>query len=223
MKEYIYSKDGNSRAVIWPDEGTRNPRYEETNVATFETWDIVSPSPDYGAVRNLRQKLVWTLSNANGYGWMDKRGREHKANDNYTVGLMMRTLRAMGGALYVVPLFKNSQGELVVGTLPQTTTPMQSEIPVGIAYVSPEHSDLDYDQQDLAFVVQQELDTYNTWAAGDIWRYEIQSLVDCPCGGAHPGCTGSQWNVEYEATGIYKTESAVAHAAQSWAELEKVA
>jgi hypothetical protein len=46
VKEYVYNTARNWRACIEEDATVPNPRERSNNVATIETWDIVSASPD---------------------------------------------------------------------------------------------------------------------------------------------------------------------------------
>lgn len=219
MKELFYNEDNDVRVIIQEDENARNPRLDKDNLCILETWDIVSPSPDHGELHRLRSKLVHTLGkDANDEWrayWTDKKGRSHTKNDEYTVTLFLRTLRAFGESPFVAMLAKGDRGRLVIAD-------EWREGIVGIAYVMPLTAKVP--EEDLREYMQEEIDKYNQWARGDVYKYVIEYVVDCPCGGAHPGCTGSSWEESTDkADGIYGKDIAIGQAALAWSEMEKSA
>lgn len=217
MKEYTYSADGNLRLWIDNDQKEENPRLDKDNLCGFETWDVVSPSPDFGAIHDLKRRLIHTLGKDENDTWraywIDKKGRNHARNDEYTMTLMVRILRAFGSSPLVRLLKKGEKGEILIAD------EWEKGIIVGIGYVYPLNN-VQTEEQLLAFM-QEELDKYNQWARGDVWQYTIESTVDCPCGGTHPGCTGSSWQQEISGDGIYGKNEALEDAALEWFGMEE--
>jgi len=216
MKEYIYNEAGDYRVILEVDQNAKNPRTAKDNLCVLETWDFVSPSPDYGEVRRLQASLIHTLSNSSGEWrscWTDKKGIEHTKHDEYTCILLMRVLRAFGGSQYVTLLTKNAKGGIVIADQ------WADENIIGIGYVGSWSLGRVYEEE-LREFMQEELDAYNQWSRGDVWKYTIEERVGCPCGGSHPGCYGSEWIERSTETGIYGKELAIATAATEWSEME---
>jgi hypothetical protein len=218
LREYIYTKERDCRAVFWEDAKAPNPRLDKDNLCVLETWDIVSASPDISTVHNLKAKLIHIMSSHEegqyrAY-WIDKRKVEHKKNDEYTTTLMMRILRAFGDSPFVTLLRKDN-----VGALHMTDQWVDGEI-VGIGHVVPLRGRQSKEQ--LEDFMQEEIDKYNTWDRGDVWEYSVEVLSDCPCAGAHPGCAGSNWVQVVEGNGVYGKDVAIGEAATAWSEAEVV-
>jgi len=215
MKEYIYNEAGDYRVILETDQNAKNPRLAKDNLCILETWDIVSPSPDYAQVRSLQASLIHTLSNSSGEWrscWTDKKGVEHTRHDEYTCILLMRTLRAFGESQYVTLLTKNAKGSIMIADQ------WEDENIIGIGYVMPLSGRV-YEEE-LRDFMQEEIDAFNQWARGDVWKYTIEKRWECQCGGTHPGCDGSDWIKQSTQTGIYGKELAIATAATEWSEME---
>lgn len=216
VKEYMYSEDRSARAIIQEDQKAPNPRLDLDNLCLLETWDLVSPTPDYGAIHKMRASVVHILGRDSADEWRaywcDRKGRSHYKNDEYTVNLLSRTLRAFGDSPYVAFLAKGEYGRLVIADKWS-----EGQI-VGIGYVLP--LVVKVSEEDLRQYMQDEIDKYNLWARGDVYQYAIEYLADCPCRGTHAGCNGSLWVEADRGDGIYGKEVVMGQAATAWSEME---
>lgn len=194
MTSYIYNGTQTQRSKVMRDETARNPRTWD-NLGHVVTFDVANPSPDN--VTWLDKLFMNAQVRAGRYSMSGLKPAK-------IMEVLLRTVRAYTDTQYVVGLVRDSFGALHIAQ-----ADYQLGL-VGIAFITREDW-VAWDDASMSprEVIEQELKDYNTFAAGDVWRVQVQDAVDCPCEGRHYGCSGVVWVDSYDVSEIYTMDSAV--------------
>lgn len=176
------------RVVIERDEEALSPRLGKDNLFLIETWDRVEGTPDYGLANEMSQHLNWSFTGPNHALAVNHRGSHHSylRLDPKLATIIARWMVVFEGYAWAHPLSRSVDARLHLSTDDDTET-------VGIV-----HTRLESDvvlPKGLMFAVEAhyEIEQYNDWARGNVWKYVIEEKIECPCGGKHPGCDGADW------------------------------